>query len=250
MIVRIDKERQKMIRRQLTGDTVYAICHDALRNLQREGRTELAPVELFLSAREFYETIIALPDIEEGIDDEMDDLEDEAEGDNDAMLVMMLSTALMQAMMKRHVGIDFKKIILRIYERWNDHELFFPLLEQFANKEEARWLDGKKTNLLDYELQEIKQDGGGSEEVKQLFENFVTYYDKMDAETIKGQLLILNRYNIDHHHAYDKEIIAIYDKLGIRSTMTKEYNAVKHVENEFQNIAAGGVGVTKEYHKD
>ena len=253
MIVRIDKERQKVIRRQLTGDTVYAICHDALRNLQREGHTELAPVELFLSAREFYETVIALPDIEEGIDDEMDDLEDESEGNIDAMLVMMLSTALMQAMYKGHVGIDFKKIILRIYERWNDHEMFYPLLEQFANKEEARWLEGKKTNLLNYELQEIKQDGGGSEEIKQLFADMVDCSDKMDKETIKGNLLFLNRYNIDHHHAYDKEVIALFDKFGIKSTTIikpKEYVVTKIVDTEIQNVEAGGTGVIKEMKKD
>ena len=152
MIVRLDKERQGAARHKLLTDVVWAICNDTLRRLQHEGKTTLAPIEVFLSARKFCDIVLGLSDINEGIVYEMDDLEDEATGENDAMVVMMMATALLQARSKRQIGTDFKNIILRIYERWNDHELFFPLLEQFADKEEARWLEGKKTDLLTYEL--------------------------------------------------------------------------------------------------
>lgn len=253
MIVRLEKEQQRVVRHQLLKDVVWAVCNDTLRRLQREGQTTLAPVEVFLSARQFCDTVLGLSDIEEGIDYEMDDLEDEASGGNDAMVVMMLATAQLQAQSKQQGCTDFEKIILHIYERWNDHELFFPLLDQFANKEEALWLQGKRFDLLNYELQEIKLEGGGSEEIRQLFEDMVTCSDKMDSETIRGNLLFLNRYNIDHDHAYDKEVIALFDKFGIKSTtiiQPKEYVAVKHVENEIQNVEAGGTGVIKEMKKD
>jgi len=253
MIVRLEKEQQSAARHQLLKDVVWAVCNDTLRRLQREGQTTLAPVEVFLSAQHFCDTVLELSDIEEGIDYEMDDLEDDATGDNDAMVIMMLASAQLQARSKQQVGIDFKKIILRIYERWNDHELFFPLLDQFANKEEDLWLQGKRFDLLNYELQEIQLEGGGSEEVKQLFEDMVICSDKMDSETIRGNLLFLNRYNIDHNHAYDKEVIALFDKFGIKSTtiiQPKEYVAVKHVENEIQNVEAGGTGVIKETQKE
>lgn len=247
MIIRLDKLQQPVIRRQLLKDVVWAITNDTLRRLQREGKTTLAPVEVFLSARQFCETVLGLSDIEEGIDYEIDDLEDEA-GETDAMLITMLATALFQAQSKRNDSIDFKPIILRIYERWNDHELFFPLLEQFAEKEEERWLQGKRFNLLDYEIQEIELEGGGIEEVRNLFENFLNYSDQMDKETIKGNLLLLNLYNIEHNHAYDEVIKAIYAKLGIKSTtliQPKEYVNTKYVENEIQKVEAGGIGVTK-----
>lgn len=253
MIVRLEKEQQKSARRKLLADPVYIISHDALRKMKQDGHTQLSPVELFLSAQEFCETLLALPDVIEGLDDEIDDLEDEAEGENDAMLIMTLATAQLQARSKKCVGIDIRKIIFHIYELLDGHDLLWPLIEQMTNKEDARWLEGKKTNLLNYELQEIKQDGGGSEEIKQLFADMVDCSDKMDKETIKGNLLFLNRYNIDHNHAYDKEVIALFDKFGTKSITNikpKEYVVTKIVDTEIQNVEAGGTGVIKEMKKD
>ncbi len=253
MIVRLEKEQQSAARHQLLKDVVWAICNDTLRRLQREGQTTLAPVEIFLSARQFCDTVLGLSDIEEGIDYEMDDLEDDATGDDDAMVVMMLATAQLQARSRQQAGTDVRKIILRIYERWNDHELFLPLLEQFADKEEALWLQGKRFDLLNYEMQEIELRGGGSEDIRQLFEDFVGYSDKMPLGTIKELLLFLERYNIDHNHAYDKELLVLFEKLGIKSTtiiQPKEYVAVKHVENEIRNVEAGATGVIKEMKKE
>ena len=248
MIVRLDKQKQRTVRHQLLGDVTYIISHEALKQMQREGHTELSPVEVLLSARNFYDAILKLPDIEEGLDDEIDDLEDEAEGKNDFMLIMSVATVQLQAISKQRVGIDFKKIIFRIFERLDNHELLWPLIEQMTNKEEERWLQGKRFNLLDYEIQEIELTGGGIAEVRNLFENFLNYSDQMDKDTIKGNLLLLNLYNIEHHHAYDEVIKAIYAKLGIKSTtliQPKEYVNTKYVENEIRNVEAGGVGVAK-----
>ena len=253
MIVRLEKEQQKSARRKLLADPVYIISHDALRKMKQDGHTQLSPVELFLSAQELCETLLALPDVMEGLDDEIDDLEDEAEGENDAMLVLTLATAQLQARSKKCVGIDIRKIIFHIYERLDGHYLLLPLIEQMTNKEDARWLEGKKTNLLNYELQEIKQDGGGSEDIRHLFEDFVGYSDKMLPETIKELLLFLERYNHDHNHAYDKELLALFEKLGIKSTTIikpKEYVGTKIVDTEIQNVEAGGTGVIKEMKKD
>ena len=253
MIVRLEREQQKSARRKLLADPVYIICHDALSKMKQDGHTELSPVELFLSAQNFCETLLALPDVMEGLDDEIDDLEDETEGENDAMLIMVLATVQLQARSKKCVGIDIRKIIFHIFERLEGHDLLWPLIEQMTNKEDARWLEGKKTNLLDYELQEITLDGGGSEEIKQLFADMVDFSDKMDKETIKGNLLFLNRYNIDHNHAYDKEVIALFDKFGIKSTTIikpKEYVGTKIVDTEIQNVEAGGTGVIKGMKKD
>lgn len=248
MIVRLDKQKQRTVRHQLLGDVTYIISHEALKQMQREGHTELSPVEVLLSARNFYDAILKLPDIEEGLDDEIDDLEDEAEGKNDFMLIMSVATVQLQAISKQRVGIDFKKIIFRIFERLDNHELLWPLIEQMTNKEEERWLQGKRFNLLDYEIQEIELTGGGIAEVRNLFENFLNYSDQVDKDTIKGNLLLLNLYNIEHNHAYDEVIKAIYAKLGIKSTtliQPKEYVNTKYVENEIRNVEAGGVGVTK-----
>lgn len=249
MIVRMDKEQQAVARRQLLSDIVWVISNDTLRRWQHEGKTTLAPVEVFMTARRLCDVISGLSDIDEGIDYELDDLEDEAEGEHDAMLIAVLSALQMQALSKGCIGQDLRKAIMHIFERYGDHELFFPLVEQWAKKEEKRWVEGKKINLLDYELREIRQEGGGSEEIKHLLESMVAYSDKMDEDSIKGNLLFLCRYNIDHHHAYDKELISLFEKLGIKSTtliQPKEYVVTKYVENEIQNVESGGTGVIKE----
>ena len=247
MIVRLNKEQQKSARRQLLADYVYVISHEALRKMKQDGHTELFPVEVYLSAQEFCETLLTLPDAIEGLDDEMDDLEDEASGKNDFLLIMTLATVQLQALSKKYVGIDIRKIIFHIFERFDDHELLWPLIEQMTDKEDA--LEVKRTNLLDYELHEIKLDGGGSEEIRQLFEDFVGYSDKMLPETIKELLLFLERYNHDHNHAYDKELLALFEKLGIKSTTIikpKELVGIKIVENEIHEVDTGGTGVIKE----
>ena len=249
MIVRLDKEQQAAARRQLLSDIVWIVSNDTLRRWQHEGKTTLAPVEVFMTAQCFCDVISGLSDIDEGIDYELDDLEDEAEGEHDAMLIAVLAALQMQALSKRRIGEDFRKAIMHIFERYGDHELFLPLVEQWTKKEEKRWMEGKKINLLDYELQEIRLEGGGSEEIRSLLESMVAYSDKMDEDSIKGNLLFLCRYNIDHHHAYDKELISLFEKLGIKSTtliQPKEYVVTKYVENEIQNVESGGTGVIKE----
>lgn len=158
MIVRLEKEKQRIARRQLFNDVVYTICHEALKQMQREGHTELSPVEVFLSARNFCDSILELPDIEEGLEDEMNDLEDEAEGKDDYMLILTLATVQLQAMTKRRVGINFNKIIFRIFERLDSYKFLWPLVEQMTDKENERWLEGKRVDLLTYELTCIEKD--------------------------------------------------------------------------------------------
>ena len=230
MIVRLDKQQQPAIRRQLLKDVVWAITNDTLRRLQREGKTSLAPVEVFLSARQFCDTVLGLSDIDEGIDYEIDDLEDEA-GETDAMLVTMLATALFQAQSKLNSAFDSKPIILHVYERWNDHELFFPLLEQFAEKEESLWLEGKRFNLLDYEIQEIELEGGSIEEKRRFLDEFVEITLKLTDDEIRGMLLPLYSLNMKYGHVFDEQIVKLFDKLGIpRAEIHNHFDKDSHCQ--------------------
>lgn len=219
MIVRLNKEQIKQERRKLLGDVVYVIFHDAMKCLQQEGVTALSPVELFLSAKAFAQTVIDLPDALEGLTDEMDDLIEEADGENDAMIVMMLASGIFQAVGVHQTDFDARQVILRIYERWNDHKLFFRLLEEGSKKEESRWLEGKRTSLLTYELDSIDREGDGEAAVRQVFDYFICSADKVDRDSIKGCLIVLNKYNNDHGNAYNREINALYDKLEMKNNV-------------------------------
>ena len=215
MIVRLDRQKQRTARHQLLGDVAYIISHEALKQMQREGHTELSPEEVFMSARKFCDAILELPDIEEGLEDEMDDLEDEVSDQNDSMLIMLVATVLLQAISKQRVGIDFRKIIFRIFERLDGHELLGPLIEQMTSKEEERWLQGKRFNLLDYEIKEIELDGGGIEEKKRFLDEFVEITLKLTDDEIRGTLLPLYSLNMKYGHVFDEQIIKLFDKLGI-----------------------------------
>lgn len=249
MIVHLDKEQARSERRALLADYVYILFHGVLKELQGEGKTDLLPVELFLSAREFVKTLLALPDVMEGLDDEIDDLEDETEGEHDAMLILMLSTGILQALSMRRVGVDMRAIIIHIYSRLDEHPLFDRLLYAASKKEETRRLEGKKAELLSYELELIADEGGGTDEITKMFAEIIEYSEQMgDKEYIKEQLLFLGKYNIEHNHAYDASLLLLYNKLGIKSKTiinAKEYIAVKHVENQVDNVESGGTGVLK-----
>ena len=214
MIVRLKEDAIKPERRRLLGDVVYVIFHDALKRWQKDGTTTLSPVELFLSAKAFSKLLMELPDVMEGLDDEMDDLVDEAEGENDAMIIMMLASAIIYAAGTHRVGFETTRVIMAIYTRGNGHPLFPVFMDEGAKKEQARWLEGKKTNLLTYELEEIEKDGEGEEAIRDLFERFIAPEHNMGRQTLKENLLFLNKYNIEHGHAYDKEILAIYKQLS------------------------------------
>jgi len=140
------------------------------------------------------------------------------------VLVMMLASAQLQAISRRRVGTDIPKIILHLYERCEVHDLFLPLLQGFSHKEEARWLEGKRTDLMNYELHEIEQNGGGLKEITSFVEQQVNIAMKLTDTEIKSYLLILEKINIDNHHAFDKQLLKLYDKLGIPRVNINNFN--------------------------
>ena len=137
---------------------------------------------------------------------------------------------------------------MKIYGRWNDHPLFFQMMDEASKKEQARWMEGKKIRLLTYELEQIDAEGGASEDVTKLFEAMLSYAEHMDKNSIKEQILFLCRYNLDHQHAYDNSLLALFEKLGIKSTTLLNPDKVIMYENvERQAIVnAGGVGFRNE----
>lgn len=62
----------------MLSDMVYVTFHDALKAWYKEGKTHLTPQEICLSAKNLCDVILGLPDAQEGIDDELEDLEEEA----------------------------------------------------------------------------------------------------------------------------------------------------------------------------
>lgn len=237
MIERLTPQQTRPLRRQMLSDTVYVIFHDVLKTWHKEGKTHLTPQEICLSARNLSHVILELPDMEEGIDDELDDLEDEASGINktsgygekdmdgdsaDEMLIEMMAASMLTALSskqekmqgKKHGKSSLKPVILHIMQRWCDHELFDTLLDEGCKKEEARLVEGKRNDLLHYELMELEREKGDTDHEMRLFiDQLLTPAYGKSVETIKELLLSLNRYNIEHHHSLDTPLLELYKRL-------------------------------------
>lgn len=229
MIVSLSKEEIRHERRKLLGDDIYVLFHDCLKSWHREGLVKKTHVELYLSAVEFANTLLNLPNSVEGIEDEIEYLEDEADSENDAMAISMLSAAILYAAGRRRVDVDIKQLVNTIYERWCNHPLFDSFLDEGTVKEESRWLEGRKLNLLKYELEHVDKAIESQESIRQLLLYFVELADKIDKSAIKELLLILNKFNIDHDNNYTNVINQLYERLGIRSkdipkTLPQELN--------------------------
>lgn len=113
MIVHLDKEQTRQMRRKLLAsdsDIVFVLFHDTLKQLQGEGKTQLSAVEVFLSARSFARTLLSMGEVMEALEDELDDLEDDAEGENDAMIIGIVACAIIKAYAKAHATSVYDEV--------------------------------------------------------------------------------------------------------------------------------------------
>ena len=66
MIVHLDKEQTRLFRRKLLADNsdiVFVLFHDTLKQLHKEGETQLSAVEAFLSARQLAKTLLSMNEV-------------------------------------------------------------------------------------------------------------------------------------------------------------------------------------------
>lgn len=161
----------------------------------------------------------------------------EAYGDGgaaaDAMLIEMVAASMFAALSSKQGQApgrlleksNLKSVILCIMKRWCHHELFDALLDEGCKKEEARLAEGKRADLLHYELMEWeREEGDNPDAMRQFINQLLTPAYGRSVETIKEMLLSLNRYNIEHHHLFDVPLLELY----------------KRLDGEAQGVSAGG----------
>ena len=137
-IVHLNNEQTREQHRELLANDVYVLFNEHLEQLHKDGLTALSPVEVFLSAKRFAELLLSLPNIKKGIDDELDDLEKEAKGKNDAMIISVLAVGIIVAQRGSLRASVWQFVGIHIFTRWDEHPLLGPMLQAAARKEEAR----------------------------------------------------------------------------------------------------------------
>lgn len=235
MIVHLDKEQTRQMRRKLLAsdsDIVFVLFHDTLKQLQGEGKTQLSAVEVFLSARSFARTLLSMGEVMEALEDELDDLEDDAEGENDAMIIGIVACAIIKAYAKAHATSVYDEVVMAILMRWNDHPLFFTMLQGAARKEERRFAEDKRNNLLRYELEQAAAEGEVS--VREM----VAYAKEMDAESIKVILFMLGKANVDHGNMYDSEYNDLYDVYLKKTQVVYNFKSLNDIHDN-QEVKIG-----------
>ena len=235
MIVHLDKEQTRQMRRKLLAsdsDIVFVLFHDTLKQLQGEGKTQLSAVEAFLSARRFAQTLLSMGEVMEALEDELDDLEDDAEGENDAMIIGIVACAIIKAYAKAHALPACDEVMMAILMRWNDHPLFFTMLQGAARKEERRFAEDKRNNLLRYELEQAAAEGEVS--VREM----VAYAKEMDAESIKVILFMLGKANVDHGNMYDSEYNDLYDVYLKKTQVVYNFKSLNDIHDN-QEVKIG-----------
>lgn len=235
MIEHLDKEQTRQMRRKLLAsdcDIVFVLFHDTLKQLQSEGKTQLSAVEVFLSARSFAQTLLSMGEVMEALEDELDDLKDDAEGGNDAMIIGIVACAIIKAYAKAHATSVYDEVVMAILMRWNDHPLFFTMLQGAARKEERRFAEDKRNNLLRYELEQAAAEGEVS--VREM----VAYAKEMDAESIKVILFMLGKANVDHGNMYDSEYNDLYDVYLKKTQVVYNFKSLNDIHDN-QEVKIG-----------
>lgn len=211
MIVHLNKDQTRLQRRKLLADhsdIVFVLFHDVLKDLHNEGKTQLSAVEVFLSARQLAKTLLSMSEAMEGLDDEIDDLMDDADGNNDAMIISIVACAIIKAFAKAHAMSGYDEVVMATLVRWNDHPLFMPMLSGAARKEEERFAQNKRHDLLSYELERAADEG--EEAVRDAVRGFVDIAQNIGSNATTQLLMVLSRFNDNHGHKYQKEVDELY----------------------------------------
>lgn len=161
-IVRLEKEQIRQERRKLLSDDVYVLAHDVLKQAHKDKLTSLTQVELYLSGKHLAHVLLSLPNVEEGIEDELEELEEmEAGSEDEAVIVGMIAAAIINANGSSR-NRDITPIVLPIFRRWGGHRLCIPILEAMQIKEEKRWMEEKDQPALLHAGGDDSRGGGGS----------------------------------------------------------------------------------------
>lgn len=250
MITRLSKEEYRKKRRELLTDIVYAISHDELKKMHPE-HTELTPVEIYLSARSFAETILKLSDIDEGLDDEILDVQEDCNSENEAIIILIVASIILEAKNKKNPSEQIRNIILHIFKQIKDNELFMFLLTKIADKEAKRIAQGKIINWLEYELQDMQTNNENAESLKSFTQQILNNATDWDYDTIKHMIVNLCYSNLYNDHIIDEELKELYKLLKTKTQAIniKELVLSKHVDQEVNGVQPGATGIANNYTK-
>ena len=248
MIRQFTHEQEKCLRNTLICDTVYMMVHDTLRSM-RPATTNLSQVQIWIAATEFTTRLLQLPEAEELLPDEVEDLMLEAKGKNDAVLVMTTTICQLSALHKKEPVADV--IIQGLMPYVTANPIYRQMLESIGNKEQRMAEKGKTVDFNSYLLTEAQVKEERDKGAERILNYFVDNLEYISPKTAEAVMLQLNWLNLQEGHHYDKLILKgfsiLHDKMNVRPLVRVEngdYVIDKHVVNEIGKVETGATGIT------
>jgi len=201
MIVLLETpEKRRDIRLRLYKDDVFLIAHEAIKSL----KPSLTLEELFASADQFtfflLENDISDRDI---MQYEIDSLKAEVSDELSFFLILSLSFVKLSAL--RETKDNAEKVARALVGFCQEYDGFTDLLKQLLKKEQERWLDSKRVDLLTYELKCIPKEVPSTDGLT-VVNSIVDASLDLSVEGMQHIENVLSEVNDQDGHQYQKEL--------------------------------------------
>ena len=201
MIVLLETpEKRRDIRLRLYKDDVFLIAHEAIKSL----KPSLTLEELFASADQFtfflLDNDISDRDI---MQYEIDSLKAEVSDELSFFLILSLSFVKLSAL--RETKDNAEKVARALVGFCQEYDGFTDLLKQLLKKEQERWLDSKRVDLLTYELKCIPKEVPSTDGLT-VVNSIVDASLDLSVEGMQHIENVLSEVNDQNGHQYQKDL--------------------------------------------
>lgn len=201
MIVKLKTDSEKRdARLRLYKDDVFLIAHEVIKNLQ----PALSIEELFATAEAFTSFLLE-NDLSESeiMQYEIDNLRNEIPNEQTFYLVISLSFIKLCALRKTKPNAE--NIARALVCFCQENENFTDWLAQLTQKEHSRWFEGKRIDLLSYELKCIEHNVS-TEDNLSVMTAIVDSAMGLSVEAMQHVENVVSETNDKYNHHFDIEL--------------------------------------------
>jgi hypothetical protein len=229
MIVLLETpEKRRDIRLRLYKDDVFLIAHEAIKSI----KPSLTLEELFASADQFtfflLENDISDRDI---MQYEIDSLKAEVSDELSFFLILSLSFVKLSAL--RETKDNAEKVARALVGFCQEYDGFTDLLKQLLKKEQERWLDSKRIDLLTYELRCIPQEVPSTDGLT-VVNSIVDASLDLSVEGMQHIENVLSEVNDQNGHQYQKELNRLREARKKKSKTIIHFDSLNDIHDNGQ----------------
>jgi hypothetical protein len=229
MIVLLETpEKRRDIRLRLYKDDVFLIAHEAIKSL----KPSLTLEELFASADQFtfflLENDISDRDI---MQYEIDSLKAEVSDELSFFLILSLSFVKLSAL--RETKDNAEKVARALVGFCQEYDGFTDLLKQLLKKEQERWLDSKRVDLLTYELKCIPKEVPSTDGLT-VVNSIVDASLDLSVEGMQHIENVLSEVNDQNGHQYQKELNRLREARKKKSKTIIHFDSLNDIHDNGQ----------------